>query len=176
MCREPDLAQKGAEGRLMTLDYDSDTNDPDMVFDADDLATDTLILENGIQLIIGNGLDFDPGGDITAGELRIVGTLNVGSAVVSAMIPYKNGVLTAFKGKNATSVGYGIYHSSNGFNLGGGSGTSKVYSGKAIASELIPYKNGIITPFRGKTGHGWGIYNSPDGKNLGGGGNTTVIY
>ena len=91
---------------------------------------------------------------------------------VVAMIPFRNGVITAFSGK-------GIYRSPDGQNLGGGGATTQVYTGSQTVEFMIPFRNDavalprdeVITAFSGK-----GIYRSPDGQNLGGGGATTQVY
>jgi hypothetical protein len=83
---------------------------------------------------------------------------------IKAMIPYGNGVITAF-------AGGAIFSSPDGQNLGGGGNTSRVYSGNQTVFAMIAYRNGVITAFSGK-----GIYLSPDGQNLGGDGNTSRVY
>jgi subtilisin family serine protease len=83
---------------------------------------------------------------------------------VIAMIPYKQGVITAFSGG-------GIYYSPDGNNLGGGGNTTRVYSGRQTVIAMISYKLGVITAFSGG-----GIYYSRDGNNLGGGGSTKRVY
>ena len=80
---------------------------------------------------------------------------------VATMVPYRNGVITAF-------LGGGIFSSPDGQNLGGGGNTTRVYDGSQKVVAMIPYQNGVITAFSGKR-----IYFSPDGQDLGGGGNTT---
>lgn len=52
---------------LDLLDYDSTTNDTDMLFDAVDTTTDTLTTESGIELHVHTGDTLDPGGTVTTG-------------------------------------------------------------------------------------------------------------
>ena len=66
-----------------------------------------------------------------------------GSSAVTAMIPYKNGVLTAFARGPGDHV---IHWSEDGKKLGGGSAVD-YYAGNSAVKAMIPYKNGVLTAF-----------------------------
>ncbi|KKW00632.1 MAG: hypothetical protein UY34_C0024G0010, partial [Parcubacteria group bacterium GW2011_GWA2_48_9] len=66
--------QDGTATILDLLDYDNDQNATDMLFDADDLATDALTVDSGKELHIWTGDTLDPGGTVTtqgSGNLHI---------------------------------------------------------------------------------------------------------
>ncbi|MBI4128294.1 MAG: right-handed parallel beta-helix repeat-containing protein [Parcubacteria group bacterium] len=99
------------DGNVTIVDliaYDNDQNVTDMLFDAEDAAPDTLIVEDGVELHINTTDTFTPGGTVTTdpsasasakdGDLHIDGT----------------GVLTM--GTNALSVG-GDYNNEGTFNF-----------------------------------------------------------
>lgn len=69
---------------LDMLDYDNDQNAAQMLFDADDLATDTLGVESTYELHVWTGDTFDPNGTITttSGNLHLddSATLNFDTA------------------------------------------------------------------------------------------------
>lgn len=76
------------------------------------------------------------------------------------MLPYKDGVITAFKHS-------GVYVSPDGRNLGGGGNTVKIYRGEAEVVRMQLWGDGVATLFDNGV---W--YCSPNGRNVGGGGNT----
>ena len=87
-----------------------------------------------------------------------------GSSIVRVMIPYTNGVLTAFARGSGDHV---VHWSPDGKKLGGGSAVD-YYAGSSAVTAMIPYMNGVLTAFaRGPRDHV--VHWSPDGKNLGGG-------
>lgn len=92
-------------------------------------------------------------------------TTNTQTAAVIAMVPYENGVTTAFQNS-------GVYHSPDGQNIGGGGNTYKVYTGSAEVRAMTLYSHASGTGIRTQFSNGvW--YCSPDGRNVGGGGNTS---
>lgn len=67
--------QDGTATILDLLDYDNDQDATNMLFDADDAATDFLLVDSGVELHIHTGDTLDPGGDVdtqgSAGDLHI---------------------------------------------------------------------------------------------------------
>lgn len=59
--------------------YDSDQNNTDMLFDAEDLATDTLDVESGNVLRVESSNTFTPGGNVSTPKLHLKGTFSAGS-------------------------------------------------------------------------------------------------
>lgn len=78
---------------------------------------------------------------------------------VRAIVPYRDGVITAFSQA-------GIYFSPNGFDLGGGGATTRVYTGSQKVRTMNVVNGRVRTCFRSA------CYCSPNGKFLGGGGYT----
>jgi len=117
-----------------------------------------------------SGVYFSPDGENARGggnTVRIYPPIGATAqtAAVIAMVPWKNGVITAFD--NA-----GVYYSPDGQNVGGGGSTVSVYEGSQTARAMAIYthssgRQGVKTLF----GSTW--YCSPDGQNVGGGGSTT---
>ena len=69
---------------ILSMDsYDSDQNDTDILYDADDLATDIVTVESGNTLRIETGETFTPGGTVTTPKLRIKGTYTGGSETLT---------------------------------------------------------------------------------------------
>jgi hypothetical protein len=77
---------------------------------------------------------------LEAGELRYDG-----SSPVTAMIPYREGVLVAFT--HAGGNGNRIWYSPDGKNLGGG---ELRYDGGTLVRAMLAYKDGVFTAFQGK--------------------------
>ncbi len=106
------------------LDYDSDQNDTDMLFDAEDAAPDTLVTEDGIKLLVHTGDTFTPGGNITTdpsssaagkdGDLEIdgTGTLSMGTNSLSVGGDYVNdGTFSKSTGQTTTFTATATGHS-----------------------------------------------------------------
>jgi hypothetical protein len=80
---------------LDLVDYDSTTNNTDMLYDAVDATPDTLVTEDGVELHIRSSETFAPGGTVTTdvsndgtntvkdGDVHIVGTLTMGTNALS---------------------------------------------------------------------------------------------
>ena len=68
--------EQGTDLSIVDMDaYDNDQNATDMLFDAEDLATDTLSIEDGNELFVQNGYTFAPTGNITSShDIEIDGT------------------------------------------------------------------------------------------------------
>ena len=100
-----------------------------------------------------------------------------GCSPVTAMVAYKDGVLTAFtnvdcKGKDRNR----IHWSSDGNNLGGG---PIHYDGCSPVTTMTPYKSGVLSGFTNVECKGREhnrIHWSPDGKDLGKHSPTTTWY
>ena len=71
--------EQGTDLSIVDMDaYDSDQNPTDMLYDAEDAATDTLSVEDGNELFIQAGYTFVPGGNIPAShDIEIDGTWDV---------------------------------------------------------------------------------------------------
>jgi len=84
------------------------------------------------------------------------------------MIPYYNGIITAFKGA-------GIYYSHDGNHLGDttapGSQTEQVYNDVYDVVKMIPFWSGVLTAWQFGS-----IYYSSNGRDLGGGGGTNRVF
>ena len=102
---------------LDLLDYDNDQNATDMLFDAEDAAPDTLVVEDGNELHISDGDTFTPGGTVTTdpssdgtdsvvdGDLHIdgTGTLSMGTNALSVGGDYNNeGTFSKSTGQTTT--------------------------------------------------------------------------
>lgn len=105
------------------------------------------------------------GTGLGVGELR--SGYYSGSSVVTAMITYKQGVLTAFQGPHAGKHGNAIHRSENGSDLGGGDPTP-YYDGSSPVVAMTPFKGGLLTAFSNAGGDKGGHrICSRDGKGLG---------
>ncbi len=109
---------------LDLLDYDSDQNNTEMLFDAEDSSPDTLIVEDGNALIIHTGDTFTPGGSVTTdpsasaaavdGDLEIdgTGTLSMGTNALSVGGDYTNdGTFSKSTGQTTTFTATATGHS-----------------------------------------------------------------
>ncbi len=89
-----------------------------------------------------------------------------GTAVVQAMLPYRDGLLTAFS--NAGGQGNMIYWTPNalpgGPNPAGPEVERASYNGKAVVRAMIEYKGGVLTAFANAGGKGNMVYWTPDGR------------
>jgi len=66
--------ETGSDLSIADMDaYDNDQNSADMLFDAEDLVTDTLTWESGMELYIPNGYTFVPGGNVNGHDIEIDG-------------------------------------------------------------------------------------------------------
>jgi hypothetical protein len=125
----------------------------------------------------GGGIYLSPDGNNLGGggNTKLAYTRPAGMLRVDAMIPYQNGVVTAFYNPSGGSGG-GIYFSPDGNNLGGGGNTRRVGSSGVRVDALLSYGKGLLTAFYShRSGDSWGVYLSPDGQNLAGGGSTTRV-
>ena len=77
---------------LDMLDYDNDQDDTNMLFNADNAMTDTLVVDDGAELHVWTGDTFTPGGTVTtspsASSTSNDGDLHVGSAATLDMESY----------------------------------------------------------------------------------------
>ena len=89
---------------LDLIDYDSDQNNTDMLFDAEDAATDTLVTEDGNELHINTGDTFTPGGTITtspsASASSVDGDVHIDGTGVLSMTTYALSVGGDFNNEN----------------------------------------------------------------------------
>jgi hypothetical protein len=116
------------------------------------------------------GVYFSPNGSKLGGGGATI-SMGVLDRTASSMIPYQQGIISAFKDG-------AIFYSPDGQNPGGGGNTIQVDSGAhQPVVAMIAYQPpsattaGVLTAFADGT-----IYFSPDGTNLGGGGNSTEEY
>lgn len=107
-----------------------------------------------------DGRDLAGGG---AGKSNLVYS---GPFRVDAMLPYRNGVITAFR-HSLQGHPMGVRYSQDGFLVGGGGNTNRVYDGPYRVAAMIRFGAGVLTAMADPNdGSGTGLYYSPDGNKL----------
>ncbi len=150
---------------LDLLDYDNDADASNMIFDAIDTTTDSLLLETGNALFINGGDSFTPGGTIitpsssssgtVAGDVVIdtSGDLTMSTYALTVGGDFLNqGTFTASSGQTttftATSTGHTITDGGNDFRIvvfnGVGGGWSLADSSTIVVTMTVT--NGTFTP------------------------------
>lgn len=111
---------------LDMLDYDNDQNATDMMFDADDAATDTLTVDSDVELHIWAGDTFDPNGTVTTqgtGDLHVAGTAYLDTAtntIAGQILVPTGGTLTISEDTNVNGDTNTVYVTGGTLNQTGG--------------------------------------------------------
>jgi hypothetical protein len=106
--------------------------------------------------------------DWTKQALGTAGIVYDGVSPIAVMIPYKNGVLTAFSNVGGNSRLHRIHWSADARHPGSG---PIVYEGISPVNAMVAYKGGVLTAFSNAAGNPnlHRVHWSSNGQNLGGG-------
>lgn len=150
---------------LDLLDYDSTTDDTNMLYDAVDSTPDTLTAEDGVELHIRSGSTFTPGGTITTspsasssskdGDVHIdgTGTLSMESNTLSVGGDFNNEGTFSYSGSQttiftATATGHTITDGGENFDsvTFNGSGGGWGLSDSSTFDSTLTMTAGTFTP------------------------------
>ncbi|MFC1687057.1 beta strand repeat-containing protein [Patescibacteria group bacterium] len=153
----------GTSTILDMVDYDNDQNSTDMLFDADDLATDTLSTESGKELHIWTGDTLDPNGDVDTGsDIHIddSATMNLDTATstiggdidVDTSATLNVSASATVNGNDVTTTG-AVNHSAGTFTIGDSTtedfivngGTVTLSGGTTVLKDDFDINGGTIT-------------------------------